>query len=399
MISTDTFFERPKSWSLIKYIILDKYLSAYLPKVNQQYHSPAIIADLFAGRGKFEDGTEGSPIIIAKHARTYRHKLGYNNRVILSELIDADRIQLADNMREFIEGGIVEIIPGDAANVGQYLLKTIPQGVPLFLFLDPFGIKGLSMKLLFQVFLRAKKESTELLINFNHKAIPRLIGICHNLQSKNSAIRKQAETIREIVNDSMGGEWWLEIIKSDSIPEEEKAKMIQIKYLKPFRKSFNWLCSIPVTTGIGDEDVKYYLIFASQSQVAIELMNDDVIEAKRKVLLGEIENHNVGTLFENSDPTQFIKKHTQQDLERLPRIIAEEARLVAQYKCGTNGDPYCVVMTRPEIRARLLKRQFARFTKSEYNEAIKNLLEIGDLVAENGSVRISDEKGIKLVKR
>jgi three-Cys-motif partner protein len=399
MITTDYFFQRPKSWSLIKYAILDKYLAAYLPKVNQQYHSLAIVADLFAGRGKFEDGTEGSPIIIAKHARTYRYKLGYNNRVILSELIDDDRTQLADNMREFIEGGIVEIIPGDATNVGQYLLKTIPQGVPLFLFLDPFGIKGLSMKLLFQVFFRAKKESTELLINFNHRAIPRLLGICHNLQSKDPSIRKQAETIKEIVNDSMGGEWWLEIIKSKSIPDEDKAKMIQIKYLEPFRKAFRWLCSIPITSGIGDEDVKYYLIFASQSQVAIELMNDIVIEAKRKVLLSKIINHNVGTLFENSDPNQFVKKHTQQDIERLHRIIAEEARLVAQYKCETNGDPYCVVMTRPEIRARLLRRQFARFTKSEYNEAIKKMLENGDLIAENGSVRISDEKSIKLVKR
>jgi three-Cys-motif partner protein len=399
MISTDLFFQRPKSWSLIKYKILDKYLSAYLPKVNQQYHSAAIIADLFAGRGKFEDGTEGSPIIIAKHARTYKQKLGYNNRVVLSELQEEDRKQLICNMQEYINGGIVEIIPGDASDVGEYLLKAIPPGTPLFMFLDPFGIKGLSMKLLFQVFHRAKKECTELLINFNHRAIPRLAGIWRNLQSNNQSIRKQAETIKKIVNDSMGGDWWLEILLSNSILDDAKAKMIQAKYLEQFRKAFQWICSIPITSGIGGEEVKYYLIFASQSQIAVELMNDYVIAAKREALLSGIKNNNEGTLFENSDPSQFLKKNTRSDIERLHGIVAQEVRLVAQYKCGTNGDPYSVVMTRPEIRARLLKRQFARFTKSEYNEAIKKLLDTGDLIAESGSVRISDEKFVKLVKR
>jgi three-Cys-motif partner protein len=399
MISTDLFFQRPKSWSLIKYKILDKYLSAYLPKVNQQYHSAAIIADLFAGRGKFEDGTEGSPIIIAKHARTYRQRLGYNNRVVLSELQDEDRKQLICNMQEYIDGNIAKVIPGDAANVGGYLLKDISPGAPLFMFLDPFGIKGLSMKLLFQVFQRAKTECTELLINFNHRAIPRLAGICRNLQSTDPSIRKQAETIKEIVNDSMGGDWWLEILQSNSIPDDVKAKMIQAKYLEPFRKAFKWICSIPITSGIEGEEVKYYLIFASQSQIAVELMNDDVIAAKREVLLSEIKKSNEGTLFENSDPSQFLKKNTRSEIERLFGIVAQEIQLVAQNKCGTNGDIYSVTMTRLEIRARLLKRQFARFTKSEYNEAIKKLLETGYIIAENGSVRISDDKFVKLVKR
>ena len=91
MITADSFFERPRSWSLIKYKILKNYLLEYFPKVNQKYRSPAIVADLFAGKGKFDDGSDGSPMIIANLARVYRQKLGFNNRVVLSEINDEDR--------------------------------------------------------------------------------------------------------------------------------------------------------------------------------------------------------------------------------------------------------------------------------------------------------------------
>ncbi len=399
MITSDSFFERPRSWSLIKYKILKNYLLEYFPKVNQKYRSPAIVADLFAGKGKFDDGSDGSPMIIANLARIYRQKLGFNNRVVLAEINDEDREQLKNNLHEFIDQGIVNVIPGEAADVGLFLLKNLPQQIPLFMFLDPFGIKGLSMRLLLQVFQRAKKGSTELLINFNHRAIPRLTGICKNLHSKNDTLRKQAETITSIVTDSLGGNWWLDIMNSESIPDDDKPQIIQSKYLESFREIFQWLGVLPVTTGLKGEEVKYFLIFASQSQIAIEIMNDVMIKAKRELMLEEIRCKNVDTLFENNEPSEFLYSGMQPDIEALPQLMLQEAFRIANERCKSEDNPYSIQMKRPELRKRFIESQFARFTKSEYNEAIKKLLETGDLITENGSVRISDEKFVKLVKR
>ena len=397
MITTESFFERPRSWSLIKYKILDYYLSQYFPKVNQQYKAPAYVADLFAGRGKFEDGSVGSPLIIARHAYKYQQLLGFRNRVILSEIIEEDRKVLLNNMEEYIQNKVVTVIPGEATDVGKFLLAEIPASRPLFIFLDPFGIKGLSMELLLQVFERAKRGSTELLINFNYRAVQRLSGICKNLASKSDTLRKQALTIKSIVDDSLNGDWWFKIMTSESIPEDKKLDTIMENYLNNFRSVFQWIGLVPVTSFRDKKDIKYYLIFASQSQIAIELMNDVTIRARKEALLDEIKEENIDTLFQGNNPNEFIKNTSQKDIEGLSEIIFKETLIMVNQGIGTSEKITDVSFTRPDIRARLLKWQFARFTKSEYNDAIKKLLIDGKFVSENNSIQISDERKIKII--
>ncbi len=177
MIHPNEFFEEPRSWSILKLRILEGYLSQYFPKVNQYFGLPAVVADLFAGKGRFDNGDAGSPIIIARQAKLYRDKLGINNKVILAESVPDVRRELIHNVQEYIQAGVVEVVEGEAAEVGHELLRVISPGVPLFVFLDPFGVKGLSMSLLLKLFERARAESTEVLINFNHRAISRHLKI------------------------------------------------------------------------------------------------------------------------------------------------------------------------------------------------------------------------------
>ncbi len=397
MIKSDDFFDRQRSWSLIKYKILDKYLSQYFPKVNQRYRTGAYVADLFAGRGRFEDGTDGSPLIIAKHAHTYEQKLGYKNKVILSEIIDEDRKILKDNLDEYIKNEIVEVIPGGAVDVGNYLLSVIPPSTPLFIFLDPFGIKGLSMKLLLQVFQRATAESTELLINFNYKALKRLAGICRNLGSGNPILNDQALLIKSIVDEALNGGWWLEIMNSGNLDDDQKLDSIMNKYLDFFRNFFRWIAVHPVTT-LREKEVKYFLIFASQSQVAIELMNDVAIQARKDVLLEEIKEEYTGSLFENTDPEEFTTRTTDEDIQELSERMHKAAEWLVsnEISAGRNRDD--VFFMRPQLRALFLRKYFGRFTNSEYNEAIRRLLISGKLLAENGRNRISDTIRIRIAQ-
>ncbi len=193
MITGDEFFQAPRDWSFLKYKILSCYFSQYFPKVNQAYHSGAVVADLFAGRGRFDNGREGSPLIIAEQAKKYTDRLGYKNVVVLAEKNPSDREVLTQNMKGFIDDKTAVVLAGDANDAGTMVINAIKPGVPLFLFLDPFGIKGLSLDLLGRAFQRAKQDSTELLINFNPSGLSRLAGVCKNLESSDAIVRKSGQ--------------------------------------------------------------------------------------------------------------------------------------------------------------------------------------------------------------
>lgn len=396
MIDIDEFFESPRSWFILKYKVLDKYLRSYFPKVNQKYMCPAVAADLFAGRGRFEDGTEGSPIIIARHAKRYGDRFGLRNQVVLAEASVQDREMLNENMKEFTENGTATIVPGDAVNVGRALLVGIRPGIPLFVFLDPFGLKGLSMQLLVEIFNRAKKDSTEVLINFNHRAISRRLGICKKTLGRDVRVRKQAETTIVQTSDLLGGDWWLDVLNNDALDDDEKVEVIQSKYVDVYRDHFQFLESFPVTEGLPGENVKYYLIFASRSLVAFELMNDVMCSSQQAYVSEVIRTRNQGTLFENADPMQFATRESSTDIRLLCRLVLEEAQRYAESQKVYYKSAFEVPIRRTHLRRGSIENFFARYISSEHNEAIKTLIKDHRLVAGNGRTSISDDVVFRL---
>lgn len=67
------FFQSKKPWSPYKDMILAYYLKPYLPKVCS-LGKPVVVFDCFAGPGRFDDGADGSPLIIAKAVRQIADK-------------------------------------------------------------------------------------------------------------------------------------------------------------------------------------------------------------------------------------------------------------------------------------------------------------------------------------
>lgn len=56
------FFKEKKPWSEVKDELLGCYLKPYLQKILHTHH-PVVYVDCFAGKGAFEDGKPGSPLI------------------------------------------------------------------------------------------------------------------------------------------------------------------------------------------------------------------------------------------------------------------------------------------------------------------------------------------------
>ena len=73
-----SFFDAKRPWSKYKDLLLKFYLDPYIAKVGQLKKGgrpiPVLIVDSFAGRGRFADGSPGSPILIADAVRKWRGK-------------------------------------------------------------------------------------------------------------------------------------------------------------------------------------------------------------------------------------------------------------------------------------------------------------------------------------
>jgi three-Cys-motif partner protein len=77
MTVVNYFFEKKHEWSRLKDELLEKYLKPYLEKIKQLKRE-IIIVDCFAGKGKFDSGEDGSPLIIlnqinSSHAKDITH--------------------------------------------------------------------------------------------------------------------------------------------------------------------------------------------------------------------------------------------------------------------------------------------------------------------------------------
>lgn len=56
------FFVEKKAWSVVNDELLGCYFMPYLSKILHTYR-PLVYVDCFAGKGKFDDGNPGSPLI------------------------------------------------------------------------------------------------------------------------------------------------------------------------------------------------------------------------------------------------------------------------------------------------------------------------------------------------
>ena len=153
-----------------------------------------IIVDLFAGTGKyFENGkvVHGSPLIFLKHAQKQIDKIRINNLKIEFYFVEENLVNhqcLAENVNEFLEGldpetksrFVCNVFHGDCHEIYQdKILDPLNRykKSPLFLFVDPYGIKIDNKMLLDFMSLPHKKD---ILFNFITMGVQRVKGAVMN---------------------------------------------------------------------------------------------------------------------------------------------------------------------------------------------------------------------------
>ncbi len=208
---------------------------------------------------------------------------------------------------------------------------------------------------------------------------------------------KSAISTKEMVDEVLGGDWWLDIINKENLEPEYKVRVILHEYLEPFRSFFKWIAYLPVSESAMGGATKYFLIFASRSPVAFELMNDCVRKGRYEILLEELREKYRGTLFESENVESLIPRQLVIEAKQIESNVLSEAILLTEEMSAYTGDKNSVWLHRSQLRGRLILRHFAASTCSEYNKLIGQLLETGALVAENGRTRISDQVAFRVL--
>ena len=170
---TSGFFEETKEQSLVKSAIVSKYFWAWAKVIMSQVKSSGkkiAYIDLFAGPGRYNDGTRSTPLMILGRAINDPDMC----RMLVSVFNDKDE----DNSRSLEQAtselqGIEKLRYKPKVmneEVGEKIVKMFSEMrlIPTLFFVDPWGYKGLSLQL---VNAAIKDWACECIFFFNYNRI------------------------------------------------------------------------------------------------------------------------------------------------------------------------------------------------------------------------------------
>ena len=234
----------------------------------------------------------------------------------------------------------------------------------VFLYLDPFGLKGCDFSIMEPFLKRDRAFSTEIVVNLSIPIMYRLAArhAVAEGRSNDSKIRAFHEQLTKV----LGGDYWKEILWDDSMDSEKKAVNVMAEYRNKMLgleepRAFSGSC--PVRERIGRR-IKYYVTFYSRHPDAMLLMNDAMCSAYHQRMH---EAWSEGTLFDS------LNWQENRNIKKLENIILRAAR-EAPYR------------SRLELWVDIVQKNFMQYTASEYRNTVKNL-------EKNESLAFQDVKG------
>lgn len=300
MSSSKSFFEEKRTWSKIKDEVLKTYLAPYLAKVSKTKR-PIIVADCFAGKGRFDNGEPGSPLIIAE---AISHQLNDSPMPEIKGVFIEKKY--FDNLKANIPGyPWLHPLEGDYEERMEFFVKKYePRDQNLFLYVDPYGIKSV----LFSHFEMIQKKgfrSVELLLNLN--AFGFLREACRLLtypvsEAESPDTYEQDVNTPERLDEIAGGPYWREIVTayfSGRIRMADAEEAFITQYCDRLRQVFRYVVNIPIKAKIGNIP-KYRIVFGTNHEDGLLLMADNM--NKRWDQFREEAHNNQSFLFECDFP-------------------------------------------------------------------------------------------------
>jgi three-Cys-motif partner protein len=272
----NSFFDEQKEQSLIKARIVEKYFWVWakvvIPTVKKSASEPRIAyIDLFAGAGRYKDGSKSTPVKVLETAIADPDM----KNMLVSIFNDAD----TENVNSLQQA--IDLIPGVENlkyrpqilnhEVGDNVVKTFQERrlVPTLFFVDPWGYKGLSLKLINSV---VKDWGCDCIFFFNYNRI--------NMGLSNDAVKEhmnalfgqvRADQVREKLKSLSSQERELSVVEAIC----EALKEMGGQYVLPFRFRHE----------IGNR-TSHHLIFVSKHVKGYEIMKEIMAKESSEQMQG-----------------------------------------------------------------------------------------------------------------
>ncbi|MGW7477135.1 three-Cys-motif partner protein TcmP [Nonomuraea muscovyensis] len=364
-----SFFEGKKAAAILKHAILKQYAAPFVGKVGlySPEHRVAFL-DGYAGEGQYQDGTEGSPALLIRTA----HEMLPRRRIECMfvekdpECLKKLRALVADEAK----GVAAEVFEGDVKDHLDALLRR-NAGIPLFVFLDPFGLM-VPFNDVVKIFQRpggVGAPATEVLINFNATGLRRIAGHLSSSTPSEASLRRMDEVC--------GGQWWRDEWKRNMGDKESAEAAVIDGYAERLSKAVQprsgyW--AVPVRNRAHHKPA-YYLVFLTRHREGLVVFGEAVSLGLQEWRKAVDEKEVEGTLFEGDG----LFKESEEALasQWVAEIKANLRRLLDERKPFIVGNRYAEVYGKAIGQARQMHLRKA--WKELYEEGVTRTDSKGEL--------------------
>jgi three-Cys-motif partner protein len=316
------FFKTKSRWSEIKDQLLGCYLSPYFQKVLMT-GKPLYYVDCFAGKGKFDDGKPGSPIIALQARDACLGRTQRQHCRIDTCFIDLNYAnELSANIANFNNNnGKPQVVSGRYEEQIESLLKS-RRGNNVFLYIDPYGIKALDSAL-FDKFESYGFASLEMLINFNSFGFFRDACRAMSVDYKNDEALQDLDDLVEydptpvdktkqsedLLNSIAGGDYWKRIVtdyKAGKINGYQAEKRLSTEYKQRLRQRYGFVLDMPIRLKAGQRP-KYRMIHVCDHEDGCYLMAQNMQKRKDDLFIKVQQNGQLTLLDLMTDASSTIE--------------------------------------------------------------------------------------------
>ena len=332
------FFKTKKIWSEVKDELLGCYLVPYFNKILSMGH-PILYVDCFAGKGRFDDGKNGSPLTALQSLE--KSITAYHGRVPMPDvLMSFIELNYASDLTNNLIGqsaGKCQVISGRFEdNIIPLLRKSISQyrQLNVFLYVDPYGVKVLNANLFDSV--ATAFRTAELLINLNSFGFIREACRVKKISFRESAneVFSDLEEYDSSILESMqeldnvaGGSYWQEVIDKygrGEIDCYDAEKEFSRLYKERLRKNYTYVLDMPIRLKAGQHP-KYRMVHATNHPDGCILMADNIAKRTDRLVI-EIQSGGQMSLLQQTAENEMssediLMEKMRELLENTPSFI------------------------------------------------------------------------------
>jgi three-Cys-motif partner protein len=328
-------------------------MSPYLAKVSSLAR-PILLKDAYAGPGIFEDGQPSSPYIMCQAAE--RHAKGKYTAIFINKEEKYHKV-LESVLQKEGWSACAHAYLGDSNKLIQ-LIPSVLKDHTVFLYLDPFGLKGCEFSTLEPFLNRNTRFSTEILLTISVPIIHRLAACSNEVPLEKGRIKNNRERLTKV----FGGDYWQRILCQSMLSTRDRETQLIEAYRAKLKQYLPFVGSCPVRERSYSR-TKYFIVFASRHQDAMLLLNDIMLNAYFTSMHQAQFAH---SLFEEFHWSEIppLEAATTENLETV--VLNTVSRLPGA--------------TRANIWLDIIQNYFMRFRQSDYKNVVQQMVESNKLI-------------------